>query len=133
MRKMKVTAKRLPNEPILIIKLYKDYVVGRDTAEMLSTVNGQIGADESGLYSIYDLTEMKMTFGDLVMALSNQAQKAPGAMADPRVTTVIVGSSELVKFGAQAFQQEQYGNLKFPLYESVDEALKYAREQLAKR
>jgi hypothetical protein len=126
----KVSAEHLPNEPILIIKLYKEYVVGRDTAEMLSTVNSQIGENESGLYSIYDLTEMKMSFGDLVMALSNQAQKAPGAMADPRVTTVIVGSSELVKFGVEAFKQEQYGNLKFPLFESVEEALSYAREQL---
>ncbi len=133
MSKLKVTAQHLPNEPILIIKLYRDYVVGKDTAEMLSTVNEQIGENESGLYSIYDLTEMKMSFGDLVMAMSNQAQKAPGAMADPRVTTVIVGSSEMVKLGVQAFQQEQYGNLRFPLYESVEEALKYAREQLAKR
>jgi hypothetical protein len=67
----------------------------------------------------------------LVQGMGNQAQKAPGAMADPRLNTVIVGSGEMVRFGIQAFEQEQYGGLKFPLFASVDEALKYAREQIA--
>jgi len=130
---MKFTVERLPNEPILMITILKDYVVGKDTPDIVRTVDSKIGKDETGLYSIYDLREMKMTFGDLVLALSNQSQKAPGAMADPRASAVIVGSSEMVKLGAQAFQQEQYGNLKFPLYQSVEEALSYAREQLQKR
>lgn len=129
---MKFTVERLPNEPILIVTIGKDYQVGKDSPDIFRAVDSKIGKDESGLYSIYDLREMKMTFGDLVIALSNQSQKAPGAMADPRASAVIVGSSEMVKLGAQAFQQEQYGNLKFPLYESVEDALKYAREQVLK-
>jgi hypothetical protein len=130
---MKFNVERLSNEPILIVTIYKDYVVGRDSAEIVQTVDSKIGKEESGLYSIYDLRDMKMTFGELVLALSNQSQRAPGAMADPRTQAVIVGSSELVRFGAEAFKQEQYGNLKFPLFETLDEALVYARTEVAKR
>lgn len=129
---MKFKVERLPNEPILIVTIYKEYVVGRDSAEIVQTVDSKIGKDEAGLYSIYDLREMKMTFGELVLALSNQSQKAPGAMADPRTQAIIVGASELVRFGAEAFKQEQYGNLKFPLFETLDEALGYARTEVLK-
>jgi len=74
-----------------------------------------------------------MSFGDLVIAMSNQSQKSPGALADPRLNTLIVGSSEMAKFAVTAFQQEQYGKLNFRLFTSVDEALTYAREELKKR
>ncbi len=130
---MKFNVELLPDEAILIVTIGKDYVVGKDSPEIIRTVDSKIGRDESGLYSIYDLREMKMTFGDLIIALSNQSQKAPGAMADPRTSAVIVGSSEMVKLGAQAFQQEQYGGLRFPLFENVEEALRYARQEAQKR
>lgn len=130
---MKLKAERLPGEPILMITLGKDYMVGRDTPEYMKAIADNIGPDETGLFVIYDLREMKMTFGDLVYVMGNQMEKRPGLMTDPRLNTVVVGSTELVKLGIQAFQQEQYGKNKFPLYASIEEGLKYAREQIQAR
>lgn len=128
---MKISVERLPDAPILIITLGKDYMVGRDTPEYMKALAENIRPDETGLYVIYDLREMKMSFGDLVFVMGNQIEKRPGLMTDPRLHTIVVGSSELVKLGIQAFEQEQYGKNKFPLYASIDEALAYAHAQLA--
>jgi len=130
---MKLSAERLPDEPILMITLGKDYQVGRDTPEYMKAIADNIGPDETGLFVIYDLREMKMTFGDLVYVMGNQLEKRPGLMTDPRLNTIVIGSTELVKLGIQAFEQEQYGKNKFPLFISIDEGLKYAREQLKQR
>ena len=130
---MRYTVERLSNEPIIVVVIGTDYAVGKHFLELAQLVDSKVGKDETGVYAIFDITEMKMSFGDLVIAMSNQSQKAPGALADPRLNTLIVGSGDLVKLGIQAFQQEQYGNLNFRLFTSVDEALKYAREELKKR
>ncbi len=130
---MKISAERLSDEPILIITLGKDYMVGRDTPEYMKAIADNIGPDETGLYVIYDLREMKMSFGDLVFVMGNQMEKRPGLMTDPRLNTVVVGSTELVKLGIMAFEQEQYGKIKFPLFASIDEGLQYAREQIKQR
>lgn len=130
---MRYTVERLPDSPIVVVIIGKDYSIGKDFPELAKTVDSKIDRDETGVYAIFNITEMKMSFGDLVIAMSNQSQKAPGALADPRLNTIIVGSGELVKLGIQAFQQEQYGSLKFPLFTSVEDALKYVREELKKR
>ncbi len=129
---MKFTVERLEGKPILITTVGDDYVVGVDNITLAQAVDAKIGADTSGVYVIFDIRKMKMTFGDLVTAMSSQSRKAPGTMADPRIISIAVGTDELVTLGIKAFEQEQYGKLKFPLYATVEEALAYANEQLAK-
>ncbi len=65
--------------------------------------------------------------------MTNQTQKATRSLGDPRLKAVIVGSREMARLSILAFQQEQYGKMKFPLFDSMEEALKYAREQNRKR
>jgi hypothetical protein len=129
---MKFAVERLPDTPVVLITIGDQYVVGKDTADLQMLVDSRVGAGETGLYAIWDLRKFPMTFSALVQGMGNQAQKAPGAMADPRLNTIIIGSSELVKLGIEAFKQAQYGGLKFPLYETVDEALAYVRAQTGK-
>lgn len=123
----------LPDDRILIVALNRDYIFGKETQALEQTVNDSIPAGETEIQAIYDLREIKMSFGDLVLAMANQTQKAAGSLGDPRLKAVIVGSGEMVRLGILAFQQEQYGKMKFPLFDSMEEALKYAREQNRKR
>jgi hypothetical protein len=129
---MKFTVERLPDEKIVVFTFGKDYQPGKDSAEMVQAIAGKLGADEKGVYVVYDARDLKMSFGDLVIAMANQAQKAAGTMADARMHPVAVGTSEMLKLGAAAFQQEQYGKISIPMFDSIDSALKYAREQLQK-
>lgn len=130
---MHFTVERLPDEGILIIALRRDYRFGEDREALEHAVNSKISEGETGLQAVYDLRELKMSFGDLVIAMSNVTQKSSGSMGDNRFSTIVVGSSEMVRLGILAFEQEQYGKLKFPLFERVEDALKYAREQNRKR
>jgi hypothetical protein len=127
---MKFTVERLPNEKIVVFTFGKDYQPGKDSPEMVATIAGKLGADETGVYVVYDARDLKMSFGDLVIAMANQAQKAAGTMADTRMHPVTVGTSEMLKLGNAAFAQEQYGGIKIPMFDSIEAALQYARDQL---
>jgi hypothetical protein len=130
---VKVTVERLPDEQIVILTFGRDYVVGKDSMEMVQAINSNIDERETGVYVIYDARDLKMSFADLVIAMANQAQKAAGTISDVRMHPVTVGTSEMVKLGALAFKQEQYGNVTIPMFDKMEDAIKYAREQLKKR
>jgi hypothetical protein len=100
---MRFTVERLPDIPLITAVIGKEYTVGKDFLELAKAVDSKVAPGETGIYAIFDITEMKMSFGDLVIAMSNQSQKAPGALADPRLKTIVVGSSEMAKLGAVAF------------------------------
>jgi len=130
---MHFTVERIPDESILVIALSRDYRFGQDREPLEYSVNEKISEGETEIQAIYDLRELKMSFGDLVLAMSNVTQKSAGSMGDSRLKIIVVGSSEMVRLGILAFEQEQYGKLKFPLFDNIEVALKYAREQNHKR
>jgi len=129
---MHFKVERVPNEQIIIVAFGRDYVFGQDTKALAQAVMEKVTGDDTNVQVVYDLREMKMSFGDLVLNMSNAAQKTAGEQVI-NFKTIFVGSGEMVRLGILAFEQEQYGKMKFPLFASMEEGLKYAREQIKSR
>lgn len=129
---MHFKVERLPDEQIIIVTFGRDYVFGEDTQALAQAVAAKVTGEDTNIHVVYDVREMKMSFGDLVVSMSNAAQKSAGAQVS-NFKTIFVGSSEMVRLGILAFEQEQYGKMKFPLYANLEEGLKYAREQIKQR
>ncbi len=129
---MRFKVERLPNEQIIVAIFGRDYIFGEDTQLLAKAVMEKVTRDDTNIHIVYDLREMKMSFSDLVLNMSNAAQKSAGEQVS-NFKTVFVGSGELVRLGIQAFEQEQYGKMKFPLFDNMEEGLKYAREQIKQR
>lgn len=129
---MGVRIERLPDEPIILVTIEQGYNMNREARETNEAISNLIGAGESGVYLIYDLRFLQMSFSDLVVALADNAQKSAGTASDSRLRPVVVGSGEMIKLGNMAMQQEQYGGLKIPMFPTPEEALSFIRDQLRK-
>jgi hypothetical protein len=126
---MSYRLERLPDEPIVVLTLLPDFSMRQDiraSSEEAALLIEQVAGDR--IYFIYDLRDLRLNFSDVVTGLG-QAAKATDMLKNPRIRTIIVGSGALVEMGVKALSQEQYGGRPAPLFETVEEAIDYARQQ----
>ncbi len=128
---MAVNVQRLPNEPIVVITMIPPVNPMQD-APRASQEAFKLKQECGGhVYRILDFSQVKLTFSDLVMGMAEDSHQ-PGGMADKDVTTVFIGSGELVAFGVKSFaEQKQYGLVNpTQLFTSLDAALADIRQKM---
>lgn len=77
---------------------------------------------------LLDLRKFKITFSDLVMALSD-TNKGNSMFAHPNLSEiVVVTDSGLLKMGAMALNQAQYGKKQVAVYTSLEEAMSHVEQ-----
>lgn len=131
---MAISATRLPDEPIIIVK-YIDPPDPPDeqAAETSHQMSALMKDIEGPVYRINDILDYDLQFSDMVLGMAAEMRGGlPGTVSDSRVHTVTVGSSELVRIGTEAAKQSQYGEIDIKLFTSIDDALSYVREEIAK-
>ncbi len=86
-------------------------------------------------YLIMDLRDIELTFSELVMVLAKARDRIVGmggkSYIDAQVRYVLVGSDDLIDLAAEAFHQEQYGNIDIRVFPTIDMAVDFARCKLA--
>ncbi len=127
---MATQVKIFPDEPFLIATV-EDPPKPSDPGDI--RVAGLKFKKERGghLYRVLDFRKTKMTFDIMVNAMAEE-RNSPGGAGDPDITSAIVGTTELVAFGAKALkEQKQYGKLPVELFSTVEDALVWIRAQIA--
>ncbi|MEL6151255.1 MAG: hypothetical protein AAFR56_16640, partial [Chloroflexota bacterium] len=81
-------------------------------------------------FRITDITDLHLSISEIVAWLAEQKQASPGSINDPRAISLTVGAEGTNREAADWARQEQYGGKEILLFETVDEALAYAREQV---
>ncbi|MBN1564675.1 MAG: hypothetical protein JXA10_12590 [Anaerolineae bacterium] len=124
---------RVPGLPVVIIdnlppiKVPDDQMVASTEAAKLKRELGR------PVYRIIGVTKIDLTFSDMVMAMGVDRDQE-GGVGDDDVTTIFVGSGELVKMGTNALaEQDQYGGKgKVFMFTTQEEALAFVREREGK-
>ncbi len=128
--------KEMPNEPIIVISVLPPERGPEEAKEMLKVVTDFKHKIGGHVYRILDFSVLSegISFSNLILAMGVEL-KQEGGINDEDVSTIYVGSSQWVVFGAKAFQEQpQYGKTNVVLVcESVEEALAFAREDIKKR
>lgn len=127
---MLVNVAQIENENIIVVR-YKapfnpniDIVAAQEQiATLLPTIDGVA-------YRIDDLSEAQMSWNQFVDGIFVATRDVPGSMTDPRIQGILVGEYEMVRLASESMKQDQYGSTNTPMYTSLDEALKYARENV---
>jgi hypothetical protein len=122
----------LPDEPIIVLTATDPFVPHEDLPPAYEEVAEMIDGVPGPVYCLYDIGSVYLGFSDLVTTLSTAIRGTPGSASDPRVKVVIVGTDDLAQLASEASRQEQYGRLNFPLFASMEEAVAYARAEIAK-
>jgi len=128
---MSYRVERLPDEPILVLRTGAEFSIKNDvlaSAEEAMKLMAEI--PEGLIYYVLDMCDLRVNFSELVSGLW-QATRATNLLKEPRLRLVAVGSGALIELGAKAFSQAQYGGLSVPLFETMDEALAYIRQEIS--
>jgi hypothetical protein len=86
---------------------------------------------EPPVYCIIDARDLHISFGDLVQGLFQGTRGDAALFKSPKLRFVIVGSGAIIKTGAAALGQAQYGEVPVKVFETAEEALEHARQELA--
>ncbi|MBI5958944.1 MAG: hypothetical protein HY866_09430 [Chloroflexi bacterium] len=130
---MSFTIETLPNEPIVLIKVRGQSNAMKDYPQLLKELGELLAHREGPIYRVSDFSEAdNLSFSDLVVALAQEyCGSVPGSAADPRIQVVLVSSNEMLKWGAESAQQEQYGGMESPpIFSTLKEALAYCRAEI---
>ena len=128
---MPATVTRLPNEPIVVVKITPPADPQKEVGEVTQAIAEMFEGKEGPIYRINDFTDANLSFPVLVTGLALETQGLPGSFSDPRVKMVFVGTSDMVELGAKSMRQEQYGGLDILLFATLDDALAHIRAELA--
>lgn len=128
---MGFTIEWIPNEPILVVT-GSGLLAMDDFVKMFAQVTQMIEGVEGPIYRISDYTTADTSFMDVMKAVKLAASHAPGSSFDPRLHTVFVGTSQWISLGRTALQQPQFGGIMVPTFVTLDDALAFARREIAK-
>jgi hypothetical protein len=120
----------LPGERIILGKIFRDYNAVRDTKAASVRLLTLLQSSDSPVPYLLDLTEIQMTFGEMVQAMGLLTRGDLAAFVHPKLKQIVIVSNEaLIKLGATALGQAQYGGRKAQVVGSVAEGLNYLRAQ----
>jgi hypothetical protein len=68
---------------------------------------------------------------DLIKMSQLASKGGEGTTTDPRIKAILVGTNQWVSLARTIFEQPQYSAMRLPTLETLEDALVYARTQLA--
>ena len=126
---MGFTLELLPNEPIVLTHA-KGMLTVHDFAEMFAASRKLLHGKQGTIYRISDFREASSSFMDLLRMAQLASKGNEGTTTDPRIKAVLVGTNQWVSLARTIFEQPQYSAMRFPTFETLEEALLYARNHL---
>ena len=127
---MGFTLELLPDEPIMVVK-GKGTLTAQDFTEMYDESRELLAGIKGPIYRIVDFRESTTSFMDLIRITQVATKGVEGSTTDPRIKAIVVGTNQWISLGRTIFEQPQFSGLHFPTLESIEDALGYARKQLA--
>ncbi len=118
---MAVKVEQIPGQPIIIATLSGDITTQmvHDMFAQSARLVDQIGGT---VYRITDIRQTEISFPELVQVLADSAKGQPGSPTDPRIRGMIVGTHGWSHFFVDSAEQDQYGTMKIPIFESLEDA-----------
>jgi len=127
---MAIQVEQLEGEAIIVCRY-------PETLESDQEIRGALVAEndiaqampDPAIWVIHDTSRLKINFG----RLATLTTEGPEGFDDPRLRVAAVSGNQLIKFAAKAASQAQYGGWQVSIFETYEEALAHAREDLAKQ
>lgn len=127
---MSVSITRIADEPIMVAQVRDRLDIS--TVRSLFQETALFLADTPGTaYCVTDLLQADASIGDIARVLVASAKGGPGSMLDERAVYLMVAPRTRVRFIADVLQRKEFGGRTLPVFETVDDALAFARRACA--
>lgn len=129
---MPIFNEQVPNEPNIVVSQIKEpFDIVKDTEASLQQLQGFLAATKGTVYVIADCRLLSPSFSEVVIGLA-QTSRSDSPLRNERMETLVVATGEIFAQMVDWYKQQHYGHLDMKLYQTVDEAVAYAKLQLHK-
>jgi hypothetical protein len=129
---MSFRVERLAGEPILLVTVPEDFDVKNDLPAAIKQIREILDGSEEPVYHTHDVHPFQMSFDDMMAAMRLLTQGEMAILRHPNIREVLVAADDtMIRAAAKALALVPYGGLPVRVFETLDEALAYAREQIA--
>jgi hypothetical protein len=128
---MPIIVNKLPGESI-IINTYSGKITAKDIEAAIPDFSAVADGLEPPIYRITDGSESQVSFPDLVMIMPKVTlENNPLSLRDKRfIDLVIVPEKGFARLGAESLRQMHYGGANVRIFDTLEDAIAYAREKL---
>ncbi len=121
--------KKLPDEAIVIVTLPNDYNLAAELPVVMPKYLSFLDSTPTPVYWIVDARNAPLKVEEIVFGASLVASGEHPLYRHQNIRQVIyVTSNEIMKLAAKGMQNEVFGRISIKLFDDLDEALKYTRE-----
>ena len=127
---MSYTIEKLPGEPIIIVTTHPDFdaeaeypLVRKEVAELLSR-------QPAPVFYIMDYTHLSAGLDEIMIVASGRTRQPDANLRHPNVwQAIVVTNQDILRMAARGVSGEVFGGFDVPTFDTLDEALAYARAQ----
>src|SRR5687768_114388 len=102
----------LPGQPIMLTKFHPDFSLNDDIPVLLGLMTRALDAAPARVTIVANFLAIQVKFSDMVYALGIVTKGETAVLHHPCVRKlVLVTTSDTIRFGGYALQQEQYGSI----------------------
>ena len=131
---MPIEVELMKDAPIVVFHWPEKLKSNQEIRDALEESTNQVrNIPDPVIWAIHNTTNLTIDFGTLVSALVTLTKEGPEGFDDPRFRVAAVSSSELIKLAARSASQKQYGGWNVFIFDTYEQALAHAREDLAQR
>ncbi len=118
----------LPNEPIFLLTLEKDYDMGKEAMTVIGDLKSLLDAANAPMTFILDVRAASMGLDDIVFG-ANAGTRMTGIFKHPKVLkTIVVTGSRLIELAARGMNSPIFGHVKMDISKTLEEAMARARQ-----
>jgi hypothetical protein len=131
---MPITVEKLPDEPIMFVKVTAPYTVKEDVPMTLAEVKRHLDAATEPLWNVADAREFHIHFTDLVAILSMITRGDLAVMRHPNLAgAAIIANNDMLRLAANSLGQRQYGGINVKSFTTPEEALAHVRSRISEK
>lgn len=123
---------KLPGEPIIMNTTYENWEVHKHQAEGTADVIALMEEAGEPIYYICDLRRLSFSMQDLIYSANMGTRETGALLTHPLMKEfLVVTNARLIELAAKGLSSDIFGNVAVKVFETPEDALAYAREQVA--
>lgn len=120
---MTITVEKVPDKPLVIVRFLDPMDVRVDMPPFIEELKALFDASPEKLYDITVATDLHISFGDMIAGMAMLAKGEANVLSHPNAAHYyVVVNSDLIRIGASALTQGQYGGLPVTICKTEEEA-----------
>ncbi len=125
---MSYNVTKLPDQPVLILKLLEDYDIARDFPKSYAQVSQFLETTDEPVYYIIDLSGTPIDMNLILEGVNRTSVNTRGTFRHPMTRGVIFVTPDPVAGSVAAgLSHETFGNIDARVFDSLDDALDYVQ------